>query len=159
MKINRWKVAQDVVTKTERAVHVGAHEVFAIWTAVKPEGEVIDRVDVDGCVIPAQTPGVTKEGVWVHIEGSELQRIQMDNFDAGRRSVIQLHTHPTDDVRMSLLDLRWEVVRHVGALSIIIPHYGRYGLRLGEGANVYERQEEDWRLWSQAEARERLVIG
>ena len=158
MKIHRWNIGREVAAQTERAVLIGAHEVFAIWTSIKPKGDLIEQVDVDRCIIPSQTPGVTKEGVWVHIEGRELQRIQMDNFDERRRSIIQLHTHPTDDVRMSPLDRKWEVVRHVGALSIIVPHYGRYGLRLGDGANVYEREEHDWRLWSQAEACERLVI-
>lgn len=158
MKIHCWNISHDVVAMTERAIQKGAHEVFAIWTAIKPDGEVVEQIKVDQCVVPAQTTGVTKAGVWVHIEGQELQRIQLENFGAGRRSVIQLHTHPSADVRMSALDREWEVVRHVGALSIIVPHYGRFGLRLGDGANVYEREEGNWRLWPQAEARERLVI-
>lgn len=159
MKIHQWNISHQVVALTERAVQKGPHEVFTIWTATKPDGEVVEQIKVDQCIVPAQTPGTNKAGgVWVHINGQELQRIQLDNFRAGRRSVIQLHTHPSADVRMSALDREWEVVRHVGALSIIVPNYGRSGLRLGDGANVYEREESDWRLWSQAETRERLVI-
>lgn len=158
MKIQQWKVGHDVVDQTERAFRVGAHEVFAIWSAEQPQGESIDQLTLDRCIIPAQTPGVTADGVWVHIEGRELQRIQLENFNTGRRSVIQLHTHPGADVRMSTLDRAWEVVRHVGALSIIVPHYCRFGLQLLTDANIYEQEVGDWRLWSKAEARERMVI-
>ncbi len=158
MKIKQWKVNRDVITRTETAFRAGEHEVFAIWSAEHVKADIIDEMAVDGCIVPTQTPGITAEGVWVHIEGRELQRIQLDNFKVGRRSVIQLHTHPGSDVCMSRLDRAWEVVRHVGALSIIVPHYCRFGLQLGANANVYEREEDDWRLWSPAEARERLVV-
>lgn len=158
MKIKQWKVKRDVLVQTEAAFRAGEHEVFTIWSAEHVRAEVVDEMAVDGRIVPAQTPGITAEGVWVHIEGQELQRIQLDNFKAGRRSVIQLHTHPGADVRMSKLDRAWEVVRHVGALSIIVPHYCHFGLQLGTNANIYEREEDDWRLWSPAEARERLVV-
>lgn len=158
MKIKQWKIKRDVLIQTEAALRAGEHEVFAIWSAENIKADVIEELVVDSCIVPAQTPGVTAEGVWVHIEGCELQRIQLDNFRAGRRSMIQLHTHPSADVRMSNLDRAWEVVRHVGALSIIVPHYCRFGLQLGTSANIYEREEDDWRLWSTSEARERLVV-
>jgi len=157
MKIGTWKLDKRVINQTERALLVGAHEVFAIWTAPKLAGGA-DEMLVDGCIVPRQKPGVSASGVWVHIEGEELQRIQLQNFADGRRSVIQLHSHPGADVRMSLLDREWEVVRHIGALSIIVPHYGRTGLALHAGANIYERDEDDWRLWSSQEAQDRLVI-
>lgn len=159
MKINQWKVARMVVSQTEQAVLVGAHEVFVLWAApINRTAQDAGVLEVDQCIVPAQKPGVSPQGVWVHIEGRELQRIQYDNHDAGKRSVIQLHTHPDHDVRMSPLDREWEVVRHVGALSIIVPHYGRHGLLLHSDANVYEREAHDWRLWSKSEAKERLVI-
>jgi hypothetical protein len=96
--------------------------------------------------------------VWVHIAGQELQRIQLDNFQRKERSIIQLHTHPGANVNMSQLDKEWEVVRHMGALSIIVPFYGTRGLNLFDGANVYEREGDDWRLWPRSETAERLVV-
>lgn len=159
MKFKCWQIPKSVVRQTEQALLAGAHEVFAIWTAPHPvDGSTPDMADVSRCLVPAQTPGVTSTGVWVHIEGQELQRLQLDNFARKERSIVQLHTHPGRDVRMSQLDRKWEVVRHVGALSIIVPFYGTRGLRLGDGANVYEREEGDWRLWSPEEAKERLVV-
>lgn len=160
MSYQRWKIPQAVVADTEHAFRRGQHEVFAIWTA---SNEATLNVPIDAallrCVVPHQTPGVTPTGVWVHIAGSELQRIQLDNYRRQERSVVQLHTHPGANVRMSQLDRDWEVVRHVGALSIIVPFYGAGGLRLHDAANVYEREADDWRLWSRSEACERLVVG
>lgn len=158
MKVQHWHIDRRVIERTERAVLIGQHEVFAIWTSVNPAVLTQSTLLVDDCIVPAQTPGVSAEGVWVHIDGSELQRIQIENFREGRRSVIQLHTHPGADVCMSALDRTWEIVRHVGALSIIVPFYGRNGLALNAGANVYEREEDGWRLWPFAEVRERLVV-
>jgi hypothetical protein len=157
MKYQYWNVPLHIAAETERAFLVGRHEVFAIWAAPRLAG-VKAGADISRFIVPAQTPGVTPDGVWVHIDGAELQRIQLDNFRRAERSVVQLHTHPGADVRMSSLDRKWEVVRHVGALSIIVPHYGTKGLLLHDAANVYEREEDDWRLWSREEARKRLVV-
>jgi len=159
MKISQWVIPLSIIAHTEKAFRGGKHEVFAIWTADKSELGLANRpVSISRCIIPKQTPGETPTGVYVHIEGAELQRIQLDNFDRSERSVIQLHTHPGEDVNMSPLDREWEVVRHVGALSIIVPFYGQDSLMRFDGVNVYEREEQDWRLWSRAETAERIKI-
>jgi len=155
MKYRNWKIPQSVMNQTMASFKVGHHEVFAIWTAAVAD-DAVTTAEIQRCIIPQQTPGASPTGVWVHIPGAELQRIQLDNFRNKERGVIQLHTHPGRDVTMSALDREWEVVRHVGALSIIVPHYGLQGLQLYEGANVYEREDGDWRLWSRAEAKARL---
>lgn len=158
MKYTNWKIPRQVAEMTEAAFRSGEHEVFVVWPAPKTP-EVTGVAEITRCIVPEQEPGVSPSGgVFVHIEGAELQHIQLDNFRRGERSIIQLHTHPGHDVRMSQLDREWEVVRHVGALSIIVPYYGRLGLSLGSGANVYEREEDDWRLWSDAEVLDRLEV-
>lgn len=158
MKYKYWNISLAVAKQTEQAFLTGSHEVFVIWTAPRQVFGDSALAGISQCIVPAQTPGTTPAGVWVHIAGEELQRIQLENFRNGERSIVQLHTHPGADVNMSLLDRKWEVVRHPGALSIIVPHYGTRGLLLHEGANVYEREDDDWRLWSRMEARERLVL-
>ncbi|WP_145023143.1 hypothetical protein [Geobacter argillaceus] len=154
MKLKYFEIPKDVVAETERAITAGNHEIFAIWTAPLTTEEEVCKVK--RCVIPKQTPGQTTFGVYVHIEGKELSRIQFDNFDRKERSVIQLHTHPSANVWMSELDREWEVVRHIGALSIIVPFYGKNGIKGFPGVNVYERETNDWRLWSQDEVLARL---
>lgn len=161
MKFKYWQVPRQVLRETEAAFRAGQHEVFAIWTAqaaLENTSPSTARAQITRCIIPVQTPGATPQGVFVHIEGRELQRIQLDNYARKERSVVQLHTHPGEDVRMSLLDRKWEVVRHVGALSIIVPFYGTHGLDAFRGVNVYERDIDEWRLWSRREVEDRLVI-
>lgn len=158
MKYLNWKIPQRVLTETQLAFLRGQHEVFAIWTAARQDAEQGGVAEINRCIVPEQKPGVSQHGVWVHIAGQELQRIQLDNYQRKERSIVQLHTHPGADVRMSKLDREWEVVRHVGALSIIVPYYCRQGLKGFQGVNVYEREEEDWRLWSSNEVAERLVM-
>lgn len=155
MKYSTWKIPVNVINETQKAFLKGQHEVFVIWSASATESET---AEIKRCIVPKQKPGVSASGVWVHIEGQELQRIQLDNFAKKERSIVQLHTHPSSDVRMSALDRHWEVVRHVGALSIIVPNYCKYGLASWQGVNVYEREENDWRLWSPNEIKERLVM-
>ncbi|HEX2544481.1 MAG TPA: hypothetical protein VHL79_06365 [Ramlibacter sp.] len=135
------------------------HEVFALWTApLEVRRDALSEVRVLQAIVPRQRPGRTAFGVYVHIPGEELQRIQLENYARGERSIIQLHTHPGADVSMSDLDREWEVTSHVGALSIIVPDYCAQGLRLFDGANIYEREEDHWRLWSAQEAAERMQI-
>lgn len=156
MSQRTWRVPGEIVTSTTTAFVAGEHEVFVIWTAAL--GDTGDRIDVQRCMVPRQEARTTTLGVLVHIDGVELARVQFENYDRGERSVVQLHTHPDDDVRMSDLDREWEVVCHVGALSIIVPDYGRHGLRDLVGVNVYEREDSDWRLWTRTEAMERLEL-
>ena len=151
----RWCVPETILFETEQAFRRGAHEVFVMWAAPCPANGA--QVPISRCVVPEQRAGKTALGVYVHIEGAELSRIQIENFRKRERSAVQLHTHPGANVEMSELDREWEVVAHVGALSIIVPYYGRYGLRGFPGANVYEREQHDWRLWSVEEAQSRLV--
>ena len=156
MIFNTWSIPQDVLKQTEEAFLAGQHEDLVIWTAAASQ-ESTSAAEILRCVVPQQQPGETATGVYVHIAGAELQRIQIDNYKKGERSIVQLHTHPGSDVRMSDLDREWEVVRHIGALSIIVPFYGRRGLNAFEGANVYEREEAGWRLWAPSEISARLV--
>lgn len=158
MKYNKWEISRQVLMETEQAFRSGQHEVFVIWPAKRAEAEKAELAKITRCIVPEQTPGVKENGVWVHIAGQELQRIQLDNFRCGERSVVQLHTHPGADVQMSALDREWEVVRHIGALSIIVPFYGLHDLESFAGVNVYEREEDDWRLWTRKEVMGRLVV-
>ncbi len=156
MMIERWDVPQHIINETVHAVTRGRHEVFVFWTAALGDQSAV--CNVRRCVVPTQRPGTAPDGVYVHITGAELSRIQFDNFDHGERSVVQLHTHPGTDVRMSGLDRKWDVVTHDGALSIIVPSYGDYGLIDFPGVNVYEREAQSWRLWATDETSQRLRI-
>lgn len=154
--IQRWCIPEMILLDTEQAFRRGAHEVFVMWAAPSPANG--EQVSMSRCIVPEQRAGKTPLGVYVHIDGAELSRIQIENYRRRERSVVQLHTHPGANVEMSELDREWEVVAHVGALSIIVPYYGRHGLRGFPGVNVYEREAHDWRLWSAQETQSRLLV-
>jgi len=156
MSYQQWSIPKFILAETLAAFRNGSHETFILWTA--PLKCTSSICEIKRCIVPSQRPGFTATGAYVHIEGHELNRIQFDNFDKGERSVVQLHTHPSTNVTMSRLDMEWEVVKHVGALSIIVPSYGSGGLAEYPGVNIYERMENGWRLWGEEEIRERLVI-
>ena len=95
----------------------------------------------------------------MHVPGHELRRIAFDNYRRGERNAVQVHTHPSADTRMSMLDVRWEVVVHAGALSIIVPDYCRGGPLSFSKASVYERQAGGrWRLWRGGELERRVIV-
>jgi proteasome lid subunit RPN8/RPN11 len=157
MTTTTWTLPTSILRETQKAFLQGAHEVFALWIA--PLSALPGAsIELRRCIVPAQEPGRTAFGVYVRIEGAELQRIQLHNYRQGERSVVQLHTHPGCDVTMSDLDREWEVVRHVGALSIIVPHYGTTDWSGFKGVNVYEREPEGWRLWSHEECLNRITV-
>jgi hypothetical protein len=154
--LTQWEVPAQVWKDSAAALASAQHEIFLLWTA---PGELADGVcRVARLIIPEQMPETSAAGVSVLVPGHELARIAFDNYQRGERSVVQLHTHPRASVEMSLLDREREVVRHVGGLSIIVPHYGRDGLAGLPGVNVYEREESDWRLWDEGEGSARLVV-
>ena len=131
-------------------------EVFVLWTA-QIEGKN-GVCEIQRLIVPQQEPSIGPTWAYVHISGKELSRIAFDNFEQGERNVVQIHTHPSFNVNMSALDRKWEVVSHVGALSIIVPNYGKAGLEGFPGVNIYEREEDDWRLWSHGEINSRIKI-
>lgn len=145
-----------IVDETSRVLSSKQGEVFAIWTTSL--GATDDVIRVSRLLVPAQDSHETAWGAYVHISGDELSRIAFDNYDRGERNAVQLHTHPSANVNMSHLDREWEVVVHSGALSIIVPDYGRRGLVDFPGANIYEREGLQWRLWDHKEVSKRIKV-
>ena len=156
MTFDFWDIPSHLLEEMAQAFTAGRHEIFVLWTA--PLYSAGSVCAIRRCIVPRQEPGFSAAGAYVHIDGSELSRIQFENYDRGERSVVQLHTHPSTNVNMSLLDREWEVVKHVGALSIIVPSYGSAGLKGFLVVQVYERESANWRLWVRAEVEKRLRI-
>lgn len=156
MKFDVWQVSPEVIAETEAALRRGKHEVFVMWAG--PRSQSAGVCEITRVIIPRQTPESSPFGVAVKIEGSELARIQFDNFGRGEKSYVQVHTHPKGNVEMSRLDRKREVVNQIGALSIIVPNYCGDGLAGFPGVNVYERDEDDWRLWTPAEAAMKIRV-
>jgi hypothetical protein len=150
-----FHIPGEVLAETEAALRHDGSERTAVWQLAEPPNHAMT---VNRLVIPAQQPIVTATGHLVHVAGAELARMQFDAYHAGLRTWIQLHTHPTRNVRMSVTDKEWAIADFSGALSIILPSFGRLGLRGWLGVEVNERTEEGWRRWDVSEILARLVI-
>lgn len=176
-----WVVPRKVVDETVGALSSMESEVFVLWTAPKEPartresrsraGRILGRlraalpvpgrrsIAISRAIVPVQDTHAGADGAYVHIAGSELRRIGFDNYERGERNAVQIHTHPSPSTRMSELDRKWEVVTHVGALSIIVPDYCSNGLESFRSASVYEREAGGrWRLWGAGEFKRRLRV-
>ena len=145
---------------TVRALSSKQAEVFVLWTAPVPAARGGGgSCTVRRAIVPDQEPHTGVDGARVHVPGRELSRIAFDNYKRGERNVAQVHTHPSANTRMSLLDVQWEVVTHPGALSIIVPDYCRGGPLSFKRASVYERRGGGrWALWGAGELGRRIKV-
>lgn len=147
-------VPRHLVDETARAL-MGRGERTALWQFTEPaDGVMIVR----RIVTPAQESIQTSFGHLVHVTGVELARVQLDAYRLGFRTWVQLHTHPGSDVRMSDTDREWAIADFPGALSIIVPHFGRNGLIGWPGVAVHERHEAGWHRWTRREILANLVV-
>jgi hypothetical protein len=150
-----FTIPQALLEETERALVGPSNERTALWQMAEPEDHVGTVV---GVVVPAQTAHASAFGHLVHVAGAELVRIQFEAHRAGRRTWIQIHTHPGRNVAMSDLDRRWAIADFDGALSIIVPWFGRSGLSGFPGVAVHERTDRGWRRWRAGERARRLRV-
>ena len=154
-----WVVPRVVVDRTIECLSGRDAAAFALWTAPLAGGHGGGGCEVSRLVVPRQEAHGGPRGAYVHVPGEELRRIAFDNYKRGERNVAQIHTHPSDDTRMSELDKKWEVVAHHGALSIIVPYYCRGAMSSFRMASVYERERGGrWRLWRTGELEARVNI-
>ena len=151
-----FSIPLNIVHATEEALRLDGAERTAIWQLAEPSDP---EMTVRRLIVPLQEPIVTAHGHLVRVPSSELARMQFDAYDAGFRTWIQLHTHPGINVCMSDTDVAWAIADFLGALSIIVPTFGRDGLSSWTGVGVYERGDDGWREWGTDESRTRLLVG
>lgn len=78
----------------------------------------------------------------------------------GQIVLAQVHTHP-GRAWHSDTDDHWAFTDSAGLFSIVIPAFGRFGLRriFGNGIAIYEREKSgDWSLLSPSEKRSRFFV-
>lgn len=70
----------------------------------------------------------------------------------------QIHTHPGPDARHSPGDDQLALMPYEGMVSIVVPHFGRFGLRPLHSLGVHQFQDGRWVLATPASVRERFAI-
>jgi len=153
--ISTFAIPLDILPATEEALRLDGAERTAVWQLAEPQDA---EMTVRRLVVPLQEPIVTGFGHLVRVSSSELARMQFEAHHAGLRTWIQLHTHPGTNVGMSDTDVAWAIADFPGALSIIVPNFGRDVLESWTGVGVYERGDDGWREWTPDETRDRLLV-
>ncbi|MDA4110950.1 MAG: hypothetical protein OK439_00315 [Thaumarchaeota archaeon] len=154
IKRPKWEISNLVIKETEEALRSKESEVFVLW--VGPIKKPKDKNVVTSGLVPFQDTHRGTEGNYVHVSGDELRRIAFANYERDERSVAQVHSHPGKNTTISSLDRRWAVADHQGALSIIVPDYGKNGMRDLFGLSIYEKEGSNWRLWNKRETKRRF---
>lgn len=119
MKIRPVIVAQHIVAETIEQLRQGGHartERFVLWLARKTDSSVL--------VHEPYVPQYEASSDYFHIGRPAMARL-MEHLRIRELMIgAQLHTHPEEAFHSSADD-RWAIVRHVGALSVVLPDFGR----------------------------------
>jgi hypothetical protein len=143
--VTKLVVPRTIVDETAAALRDPNGERTVLWqlaTAAATEPQVVRLV------VPAQQAIRSDRGHAVHVDGTELARIQFEALDLRVLTAVQLHTHPGANVAVSDLDVAWAIADFPGAISIIVPQFGSLGLVGWPGVAVYERDGDGWSAWS-----------
>ncbi len=119
MRNLRVTVDMHIVSRTINELSQGGHartERFVLWLGHRAENQVQIAEDY--------VPEYEASSDHFHIDRSEM--VKLITYLRERELMIgaQLHTHPAEAFHSSADD-RWAIVRHVGALSIVLPHFAR----------------------------------
>lgn len=98
-------------------------EAFVLWGGAIDNG----RVDFRSAFVPSQLAHATDQGLLVTVDGEALFAANKSLFERGEVLAGQVHSHPTEAFHSSTDDC-FSLVTLVGALSIVIPDFGRGGL-------------------------------
>jgi hypothetical protein len=98
-------------------------EAFVVWGGV-PAGEA--ELRFTSALRPRQRALATDDGLLVTVDGDALFEVNRTLFRRGEILAGQLHTHPTAAYH-SHTDDHYPLVTLLGALSVVVPDFGRDG--------------------------------
>ena len=151
----QFVVPDEVTEFTDEALRRAGrerHEAFVLWTGVIDASAFVVR----NAHVPRQTGYRSEEGVCVRVDGDELHRLNVWLYEHAEVLGVQVHSHPTDAYH-SETDDSYPIATAVGALSIVVPQYGRAGVR-GGGVAVYRLDARSWKRLGDHAQRELLVF-
>lgn len=126
-RIRAFQVSAAVVETTDQALmNAGksGHELFVLWT-----GSVYkERFLVEHVYVPNQSSYRSDEGVHVRVEADDLNLLNRWLYDNHQILAVQVHSHPHDAYH-SATDDAYPIVTVLGGLSIVVPDFGRSGIR------------------------------
>lgn len=149
-----FRLPRSIADATEDAIRdAGSQgfELFVLWI-----GTVRDStVEIENVHVPAQDSYGGEDGLLVHVRGDALHELNRWLFEHRKMLVAQVHSHPTEAFH-SETDDTYPMVTTAGALSIVIPNFGRDGLA-SSGTVIYRLQGDgSWAELTAAEAKSLL---
>lgn len=151
--MDQFIVPASVVTETDvqlRAAGVDCVERFVLWSGIRENNNFLVR----SAYVPRQTAYKLETGLCVRVEGAALHELNVWLYNHQQELAVQVHSHPTEAFH-SETDDAYPIVTMRGGLSIVVPNFGRDGLR-GPGVAWYRLSHTGWKPVSQREAK-RLV--
>ena len=118
-------------------------------------------IDGDAIVATVLHPNADRAPGWYEQrDGSSWDELYAFGYRHGMYYLLQIHTHPPGfSTRHSPRDDIGAFSDRLGFLSIVLPDFADGGLSLHDPkATVHERTAHGWRVWSHAEALDRLVV-
>jgi hypothetical protein len=139
--IAEFRVPADVVNATDeqlREVGVRRAECFVLWV-----GQAVgERFQVEHAYVPKQNAYQLPDGLCVTVDGDELHRLNKWLYTHSMTLGAQVHSHPSRAYH-SDTDSTYPIVTQRGGLSIVVPDFGRHGLR-GSGVESYRLAASGW---------------
>lgn len=121
-----------------RAAGQDGVERFVLWSGTVSGDTFYART----AHVPRQTAYRLPEGLCVRVGSDELHRLNVWLFEHGERLAVQVHSHPTDAYH-SETDDGFPIVTTRGGLSLVVPDFGRAGVR-GAGTALYRLGTAGW---------------
>lgn len=139
--IRQFDVPGEICDETDtqlRDAGLSRVERFVLWSGVV-QG---DRLQVRTMHVPRQTAYRLSDGLCVRVDGDELHRLNVWLFEHRERLAVQVHSHPTEAFH-SDTDDTYPIVTTRGGLSLVVPDFGRTGVR-GPATALYRLSGSGW---------------
>lgn len=154
-QVRQFTVPPDICDATDNQLREAGRnraERFVLWSG-QIEG---DSLRIRTMHVPRQTAYRLTDGLCVRVEGPELHRLNVWLFEHQERLAVQVHSHPTDAYH-SETDDAFPIVTTRGGLSLVVPDFGRRGVR-GPGIVLYRLGLSGWDEIGSAQARSLLHL-
>lgn len=126
-------------------------EAFVLWGATIEDGSVRFRT----VLVPHQVAHRLDEGLLVTVDGNALFQINKALYSRGEILAAQVHSHPTAAFHSDTDDC-FSLVTLTGALSVVVPNFGRDGLGASSDWAWYRLIGEG--QWSPLTAQDRITV-